>query len=251
MAYKKAYDYLKELARTHPKAFKLGNFSREYVRGEVNYTVNFAIDLPFTRGRASVMFETRYFTNDTYRKSFIESLDKMILNSNYKNLKDDLTCGHDNIFAAWSIYKEGFSYTAGKIGLTKASTFFNNMPKELKDVNAVLILNRNVVLEEVNSFVTSQVYQFVDYNTCLSAINEIRQTISSHINKQLASHLTESSKFTFTTSLMPRNMYAKAILNVVDGDSFEFQAGYLSYLMPFIEPVDDTVTNNNTTDFDL
>ena len=28
MAYKKAYDYLKELARTHPKAFKLGNFNR-------------------------------------------------------------------------------------------------------------------------------------------------------------------------------------------------------------------------------
>lgn len=251
MTYKKAYDYLKEFARTHPKAFKLDNFSRWAAHSKVHYTVTFDIELPFTRGKATIMFDTQYFTNNTYCESFIESIDEMILNSDYNHLKDYLVRGDDIITTMWYLYKEGFALEANKIGLTNVSTFFNNMPTDIIDYVTVAITNRNQVLEEINSFVTSQVYQFDDYDSFVGNINKLSQTMASRINKQLASHLTESSKFTFTTSLMPRNMYAKAILNVVDGDSFEFQAGYLSYIMPYIELADDTVTNNNTADFDL
>ena len=58
MTREKAFNYLKELSKTHPKVFRLYSFYRDIneTDGQAYYLFEFTVKLPFTKTEVNITF---------------------------------------------------------------------------------------------------------------------------------------------------------------------------------------------------
>lgn len=249
MTHEKAYNYLKELAQTHPKAFKLYSLYRAVNAsdGQAYYLFEFDVNLPFTKSHASIIFNINELGDKEFVTNLTDKIDKLILGSDYDELINRLARDNGLLTVNWGLYRAGFEFYLKDYKLTKASTFFDKAP-ESSDVD---FEGEHLILAEINSIITTPVYRFADFDSFITEVNCMPSKPKAFCNKNIVSKLTEDDTFTFTSNFMYKPAHSIVRITKAQGDIIEFPVKYLEHLMPYVEFVDDTATNSNTADFDL
>lgn len=250
MTHEKAFNYLKELSKTHPKAFKLYSLYRAVndKDGQAYYLFEFDVNLPFTKAHASIIFNINELGDKEFVTNLTNKIDKLILGSDYDELINRLARGDDGLLTInWSLYRAGLEFYLRDYKLTQVSTFFDKVT-ESSDFD---FEGEHLILAEINSLVTTPTYRFADFDSFVTEVNCLPSKTKNYCNKNIVSKLAESDTFTFTSSFIYKPAHSIVRITKTQGDSFEFPVKYLDYLMPYVELVDDTVTNGNSTDFDL
>lgn len=250
MTHEKAYNYLKELAQTHPKAFKLYSLYRAVndKDGQAYYLFEFDVNLPFTKSHASIVFNINELGDKEFVTNLTDKIDKLILGSDYDELINRLARDNGLLTVNWGLYRAGLEFYLKDYKLTKVSIFFNKAP-ESSDVD---FEGEHLILAEINSLVTTPVYRFADFDSFITEVNCMPSKPKAFCNKNIVSKLTEDDTFTFTFTLNFMYKPAHSIVRITktQGDSFEFPVKYLEYLMPYVELVAVDV-NDTTVSFNL
>ena len=112
MTNNKAFNYLKELSETYPKAFRLYAFYRvvDDNTGEVGYLFEFDVTLPFTKLQASVTFDMSAWDDKALAETLTNKIDNMILASDYPELKDMMVYNDGSVTIDWSLYQASFEF---------------------------------------------------------------------------------------------------------------------------------------------
>lgn len=248
MTYKKAYNYLKELSKTHPKAFRLYSLYRAVNTedGQAYYLFEFDVNLPFTKSHASIIFSINELGDKEFVTNLTDKIDKLILGSDYDELINRLTRDNGLLTVNWDLYRAGLEFYLKDYKLTKASTFFDKV-FESSDVD---FEGEHLILAEINSLVTTPVYRFADFDSFITEVNCLPSKTKNYCNKNIVSKLVEDDTFTFTSNFMYKPAHSIVQITKTQGDSFEFPVKYLEYLMPYVELV-ATETNDTTVSYDL
>lgn len=236
MTYKKAYDYLKELSKTHPKAFRLYSFYRNVNTndGQAYYLFKFAVKLPFTKAEVNITFSINELGDKDFVADLTDKIDNIILGSDYNELKDMLAYNGGSIPINWSLYKAGFEFYLKNLNLTKVSTFFDKLRSNL-DLGE--IEGEHYVMAEINSLVTTPTYRFADFDGFVTEVNCLSSKAKNYCNKNIVSHLAEDDTFTFMSSFMYKPAHSIIRIIKTQGDIIEFPVKYLEFLMPYVELV--------------
>lgn len=247
MTEQKAYNYLKELSKTHPKAFRLYTLYRNIDSrdGQAYYSFEFAVKLPFTKLDASITFNINELGDKDFVADLTNKIDNIILGSDYDELIIRLTRDNGLLTINWSLYKAGFEFYLKNLKLTKVSTFFDKV-SELSDIG---IEGEQHVLGEINSLMTSPVYRFANFDSFVTEVNCLPSKAKNYCNKNIVSKFTETDTFTFTSSFMYKPAHSIIRITKNQGDIVEFPAKYLEFLMPYVELIPNMQANN--TSFDL
>lgn len=248
MTYEKAFNYLKELSKTHPKAFKLYSLYRavNVSDGQAYYLFEFDVNLPFTKSHASIIFNINELGDKDFVTNLTDKIDKLILGSDYDELINRLARDNGLLTVNWGLYRAGLEFYLKDYKLTKASTFFDKAP-ESSDVD---FEGEHLILAEINSLVTTPVYRFADFDSFITEVNCMPSKPKAFCNKNIVSKLTEDDTFTFTLNFMYKPAHSIVRITKTQGDSFEFPVKYLEYLMPYVELVAVDV-NDTTVSFNL
>ena len=249
MTHEKAFNYLKELSKTHPKAFKLYSLYRAVndKDGQAYYLFEFDVNLPFTKSHASIIFNINELGDKEFVTNLTDKIDKLILGSDYDELINRLARDNGLLTVNWGLYRAGLEFYLKDYKLTKVSIFFDKVPES----SGVDFEGEHLILAEINSLITTPVYRFADFDSFITEVNCMPSKPKAFYNKNIVSKLTEDDTFTFTSSFIYKPAHSIVRITKTQGDSFEFPVKYLEYLMPYVELVDDTATNSNTADFDL
>ena len=248
MTYKKAYNYLKELSKTHPKAFKLYSLYRAVndKDGQAYYLFEFDVNLPFTKSHASIVFNINELGDKEFVTNLTDKIDKLILGSDYDELINRLARGNGLLTVNWSLYRAGFEFYLKDYKLTKVSTFFDKVPES----SGVDFEGEHLILAEINSLVTTPTYRFADFDSFITEVNCLPSKTKAFCNKNIVPNFTEQDTFTFTSSFIYKPAHSIVRITKTQGDSFEFPVKYLEYLMPYVELVAVDV-NDTTVSFNL
>lgn len=248
MTHEKAYNYLKELAQTHPKAFKLYSLYRAVndKDGQAYYLFEFDVNLPFTKSHASIVFNINELGDKDFVINLTDKIDKLILGSDYDELINRLARDNGLLTVNWGLYRAGLEFYLKDYKLTKASTFFDKAP-ESSDVD---FEGEHLILAEINSLITTPVYRFADFDSFITEVNCMPSKPKAFCNKNIVSKLTEDDTFTFTSSFIYKLAHSIVRITKTQGDIIEFPVKYLEYLMPYVEPVAADV-NDTSVSFDL
>lgn len=248
MTHEKAFNYLKELSNTHPKAFKLYSLYRVVndKDGQAYYLFEFDVNLPFTKSHASIIFNINELGDKDFVTNLTDKIDKLILGSDYDELINRLARDNGLLTVNWGLYRAGLEFYLKDYKLTKASTFFDKAP-ESSDVD---FEGEHLILAEINSLVTTPVYRFADFDSFITEVNCMPSKPKAFCNKNIVSKLTEDDTFTFTLNFMYKPAHSIVRITKTQGDSFEFPVKYLEYLMPYVELVAVDV-NDTTVSFNL
>lgn len=241
----KTFVYLKELVETHPKAFTLNKIPRDVINGNTVNLFKFYVKLPFTKETVSITFNLNAWEDQSLVQNLADKIENMILASNNNNLKNQLLdYGYFEIY--WSAYSSDFGTYLQKQGLTDIKKFVDNVSAS---DNAYSIWGYDYILAEMNSIITTPTYCFDDYDGFVKSIDiGLSYNQKLFVKKHITSHFDKMSEFTFTTSFLHRNAFSVVRADITQGDTFEFSAKYLDYIMPYIKPV---ATINGNTNFDL
>lgn len=241
MTYEKAYNYLKELSKTHPKAFRLYALYRNINNdGQAYYLFEFAVKLPFTKLDASITFNINELGGKNFVADLTNKIDKIILGSDYDELKDMLARNDGLLTINWSLYKAGCEFYLKNLKLTKVSTFFDKVAESSNPD----IEGEQHVLGEINSLMTSPVYRFANFDDFVTEVNCLPSKAKSYCNKNIVSKFTKDDTFTFTSSFMYKPAHSIIRITKTQGDIVEFPAKYLEFLMPYVELEQNTQVNN-------
>lgn len=248
MTHEKAFNYLKELSKTRPKAFKLYSLYRavNVSDGQAYYLFEFDVNLPFTKSHASIIFNINELGDKEFVTNLTDKIDKLILGSDYDELINRLARDNGLLTVNWGLYRAGLEFYLKDYKLTKASTFFDKAP-ESSDVD---FEGEHLILAEINSLVTTPVYRFADFDSFITEVNCMPSKPKAFCNKNIVSKLTEDDTFTFTLNFMYKPAHSIVRITKTQGDSFEFPVKYLEHLMPYVEPVAADV-NDTSVSFDL
>lgn len=249
MTHEKAFNYLKELSKTHPKAFKLYSLYRAVndKDGQAYYLFEFDVNLPFTKSHASIIFNINELGDKEFVTNLTDKIDKLILGSDYDELINRLARDNGLLTVNWSLYRAGLEFYLKDYKLTQVSTFFDKVTES----NGVDFEGEHLILAEINSLITTPVYHFTDFDGFVTEVNCLPSKTKAFCNKNIVPKFTEHDTFTFTSNFMYKPAHSIVRITKTQGDSFEFPVKYLEHLMPYVELVGDAVTNNNSTDFDL
>lgn len=232
MTYEKAYNYLKELSKTYPKAFCLYALYRNINNDDqAYYSFEFAVKLPFTKLDASITFNINELGDKDFVVDLTNKIDNIILRSDYDELIIRLTQDDGLLTINWSLYKAGFDFYLKNLKLTKVSSFFDKV-SELSDID---IEGEQHVLGEINSLMTSPVYRFANFDDFVTEVNCLPSKAKNYCNKNIVSHLAEDDTFTFTSSFMYKPAHSIIRITKTQGDIVEFPAKYLEFLMPYVK----------------
>ena len=248
MTHEKAFNYLKELSKTHPKAFKLYSLYRAVndTDGQAYYLFEFDVNLPFTKSHASIVFNINELGDKEFVTNLTDKIDKLILGSDYDELINRLARDNGLLTVNWGLYRAGLEFYLKDYKLTKVSTFFDKVP-ESSDVD---FEGEHLILAEINSLVTTPVYRFADFDSFITEVNCMPSKPKAFCNKNIVSKLTEDDTFTFTLNFMYKPAHSIVRITKTQSDSFEFPVKYLEYLMPYVELVAVDV-NDTTVSFNL
>lgn len=248
MTYEKAFNYLKELSKTHPKAFKLYSLYRAVndKDGQAYYLFEFDVNLPFTKSHASIIFNINELGDKNFVTNLTDKIDKLILRSDYDELINRLARDNGLLTINWGLYRAGLEFYLKDYKLTKVSTFFDKVTES----SAVDFEGEHLILAEINSIITTPVYRFADFDSFITEVNCMPSKPKAFCNKNIVSKLTEDDTFTFTLNFMYKPAHSIVRITKTQGDSFEFPVKYLEYLMPYVELVAVDV-NDTTVSFNL
>ena len=246
MTYKKAYNYLKELSKTHPKAFRLFYIYRNIGSdGQAYYLFKFAAKLPFTKSEVDIEFSINELGDKDFVADLTDKIDNIILASDYDELKDMLAYSRGFLTVSWDLYKDGLEIYLKNLNLTKVSTFFD----KVFEPTAVDIKGEHLIFIEINSLITTPVYHFTDFDRFVTEVNCLPSKAKAYCNKNIVSKLTEFDTFTFTSSFIYKPAHSIVRITKTQGDIVEFPTKYLEFLMPYVELIPNMQANN--TSFDL
>lgn len=246
MTYKKAYNYLKELSKTHPKAFRLFYIYRNIGSdGQAYYLFKFAAKLPFTKSEVDIEFSINELGDKDFVADLTDKIDNIILASDYDELKDMLAYSRGFLTVSWDLYKDGLEIYLKNLNLTKVSTFFD----KVFEPTAVDIKGEHLIFIEINSLITTPVYHFTDFDRFVTEVNCLPSKAKNYCNKNIVSKLTEFDTFTFTSSFIYKPAHSIVRITKTQGDIVEFPTKYLEFLMPYVELIPNMQANN--TSFDL
>lgn len=248
MTYEKAFNYLKELSKTHPKAFKLYSLYRAVndKDGQAYYLFEFDVNLPFTKSHASIVFNINELGDKEFVTNLTDKIDKLILGSDYDELINRLARDNGLLTVNWGLYRAGLEFYLKDYKLTKVSIFFDKVPES----SGVDFEGEHLILAEINSIITTPVYRFADFDSFITEVNCMPSKPKAFYNKNIVSKLTEDDTFTFTSNFMYKPAHSIVRITKTQGDSFEFPVKYLEYLMPYVELVAVDV-NDTTVSFNL
>lgn len=248
MAHEKAFNYLKELSKTHPKAFKLYSLYRAVNAsdGQAYYLFEFDVNLPFTKSHASIIFNINELGDKEFVTNLTDKIDKLILGSDYDELINRLARDNGLLTVNWGLYRAGLEFYLKDYKLTKVSTFFDKVPES----SGVDFEGEHLILAEINSIITTPVYRFADFDSFITEVNCMPSKPKAFCNKNIVSKLTEDDTFTFTSNFMYKPAHSIVRITKAQGDIIEFPVKYLEHLMPYVEPVAADV-NDTTVSFDL
>lgn len=236
----KTFVYLKELVETHPKAFTLNKITRDVINGNTVNLFKFNVKLPFTKADVTITFNLNAWEDKSLVETLADKIENMILASNNNNLKNQLL---DNgcFELYWSANSSDFGTYLRKQCLTDIKNFVS---KVTTNDNAYSIWGYDYILAEMNSIITTPVYCFDDYEGFVKGLDyKLSYNQRLFVDKHIAKHFEKTSEFTFTTSFLYRNAFSVIRADMTHGDSFEFSAKYLDYIMPYIKLVNATPTN--------
>lgn len=246
MTYKKAYNYLKELSKTHPKAFRLFYIYRNIGSdGQAYYLFKFAAKLPFTKSEVDIEFSINELGDKDFVADLTDKIDNIILASDYDELKDMLAYSRGFLTVSWDLYKDGLEIYLKNLNLTKVSTFFD----KVFEPTAVDIEGEHLIFIEINSLITTPVYHFTDFDRFVTEVNCLPSKAKNYCNKNIVSKLTEFDTFTFTSSFIYKPAHSIVRITKTQGDIVEIPTKYLKFLMPYVELIPNMQANN--TSFDL
>ena len=242
MTREKAYNYLKELSTTHPKAFRLYSLYRDIneTNGQAYYLFEFAVKLPFTKTEVNITFSINELGGKDFVADLTDKIDNIILGSDYDELKDMLARNDGLITINWSLYKAGCEFYLKNLKLTKASTFFD----KVSEPSNIDILGEHLIMAEINSLITSPVYRFANFDHFVTEVNCLPSKTKNYCNKNIVSKLAEDDTFTFTSSFMYKPAHSIIRITKTQGDIVEFPAKYLEFLMPYVELEQNMQTND-------
>ena len=245
MTYKKEFNYLKELSKTHPKAFRLYTLYRNIDNdGQAYYLFEFAVKLPFTKLDASIAFNINELGDKDFVADLTNKIDNIILGSDYPELKDMFAYNDGLVTINWSLYKAGFEFYLKNLKLTKVSAFFD----KVFESNTTDIEGEQHVLGEINSLMTSPVYRFANFDGFVTEVNCLQSKAKNYCNKNIVSHLAGDDTFTFTSSFMYKPAHSIVRITKTQGDIVEFPAIYLEFLMPYVKLEQNTQVNDTVYD---
>lgn len=235
MIEQKAFNYLKELSQTHPKAFRLYSLYRgiNASDGQAYYLFEFAVKLPFTKSEVDIEFSINELGDRDFVADLTDKIDNIILGSDYDELKDMLARNDGLVTISWDLYKAGCEFYLKNLKLTKVSTFFDNV----SEPTAVDIEGEHLIFIEINSLITTPVYHFTDFDRFVTEVNCLPSKAKAYCNKNIVPKLAEHDTFTFTSSFIYKPAHSIVRITKTHGDSFEFTVKYLDYIMPYVEPV--------------
>lgn len=247
MAHEKAFNYLKELSKTHPKAFKLYSLYRAVNAsdGQAYYLFEFDVNLPFTKSHASIVFNINELGDKEFVTNLTDKIDKLILGSDYDELINRLARDNGLLTVNWGLYRAGLEFYLKNYKLTKVSTFFDKVPES----SGVDFEAEHLILAEINSLITTPVYRFADFDSFITEVNCMPSKPKAFCNKNIVSKLTEDDTFTFTSSFIYKPAHSIVRITKTQGDIVELPTKYLEFLMPYVELIPNMQANN--TSFDL
>lgn len=248
MTHEKAFNYLKELSKTHPKAFKLYSLYRAVNAsdGQAYYLFEFDVNLPFTKSHASIVFNINELGDKEFVTNLTDKIDKLILGSDYDELINRLARDNGLLTVNWSLYRAGLELYLKDYKLTQVSTFFD----KVSESSAVDIEGEHLIFIEINSLITTPVYHFANFDRFVTEVNCLPSKPKAFCNKNIVPKFAEDDTFTFTSSFIYKPAHSIVRITKTQGDSFEFPVKYLEHLMPYVEPV-VTETNDTTVSYDL
>lgn len=246
MVEQKAFNYLKELAQTHPKAFRLFYIYRNIDSdGQAYYLFKFAAKLPFTKSEVDIAFSIDELGGKDFVADLTDKIDNIILGSDYDELKDMLARNDGLLTVSWSLYRAGLEFYLKNLNLTQVSTFFD----KVSESSAVDIEGEHLIFIEINSLITTPVYHFTDFDRFVTEVNCLPSKAKAYCNKNIVPKLAEDDTFTFTSSFMYKPAHSIVRITKTQGDIVEFPTKYLEFLMPYVELIPNMQANN--TSFDL
>lgn len=247
MTHEKAFNYLKELSKTHSKAFRLYSLYRAVNTedGQAYYLFEFDVNLPFTKSHASIIFNINELGDKEFVTNLTDKIDKLILGSDYDELINRLARDNGLLTVNWGLYRAGLEFYLRDYKLTQVSTFFDKVT-ESSDFD---FEGEHLVLAEINSLITTPVYHFTNFYGFVTDVNCLPSKARNYCNKNIVSTLAESDTFTFTSSFIYKPAHSIVRITKTQGDIVEFPTKYLEFLMPYVELIPNMQANN--TSFDL
>lgn len=248
MTYEKAFNYLKELSKKHPKAFRLDNLYRDVnsTNGQAYYLFEFDVNLPFTKSHASIIFSINDLGDKEFVTNLTDKIDKLILGSDYDELINRLARNNGLLTVNWGLYRAGLEFYLKDYKLTKVSTFFDKVT-ESSDVD---FEGEHLISAEMNLLVTTPAYRFTNFDHFVTEVNCLPSKARNYCNKNIVSHLAEDDTFTFTSSFMYKPAHSIVRITKTQGDIIEFPVKYLEFLMPYVE-FEQSMQTDNKASFDL
>lgn len=247
MTEQKTFNYLKELSRTHPKAFRLCCIYRDINKNDdrAYYLFEFAAKLPFTKSEVNITFSINELGDKDFVADLTGKIDEIISASDYDELKARLAYDEGLLTIYWSLYRAGFEFYLKNLNMTRVSTFFD----KVSESSAVDIDAEHLIFIEINSLITTPVYHFVNFDRFVTEVNCLPSKARNYCNKSIVSKLAESDTFTFTSSFIYKPAHSIVRITKTQGDIVEFPTKYLEFLMPYVELIPNMQANN--TNFDL
>lgn len=248
MTHEKAFNYLKELSKTHPKAFRLYSLYRAVNTedSQAYYLFEFDANLPFTKSHASIIFNINELGDKKFVTNLTDKIDKLILGSDYNELINRLARDNGLLTVNWGLYRAGLEFYLKDYKLTQVSTFFDKTT-ESSDID---FEGEHLVLAEINSLVTTPTYRFTDFDSFITEVNCLPSKTKAFCNKNIVSKLAEDDTFTFTSNFMYKPAHSIVRITKTQGNIIEFPVKYLEHLMPYVGQV-ATEANDTTVSFDL
>lgn len=248
MTEQKTFNYLKELSKTHPKAFRLYSLYRDInsANGQAYYLFKFAVRLPFTKTEVDITFSINELGDKDFVADLTDKIDNIILGSDYNELKDMLARNDGLVTISWDLYKAGCEFYLKNLKLTQVSTFFD----KVSESSAVDIEGEHLIFIEINSLITTPVYHFTNFDRFVTEVNCLPSKAKAYCNKNIVSKLAESDTFTFTSSFIYKPAHSILRITKTQGDIIEFPTKYLEFLMPYVE-LEQSMLTDDKASFDL
>lgn len=247
MTHEKAFNYLKELSKTHPKAFRLFYIYRNIDSdGRAYYLFKFAAKLPFTKTEVDITFSINELGDKDFVANLTDKIDNIILGSDYDELKDMLARNNGLVTISWDLYKAGCEFYLKNLKLKQVSTFFD----KVSESSAVDIEGEHLIFIEINSLITTPVYHFTNFDRFVIEVNCLPSKAKAYCNKNIVSKLAESDTFTFTSSFIYKPAHSIVRITKTQGDIIEFPTKYLEFLMPYVE-LEQSMLTDDKASFDL
>lgn len=247
MTEQKTFNYLKELSKTHPTAFRLFYIYRNIDSdGHAYYLFKFAVRLPFTKTEVDIVFSIDELGDKDFVANLTDKIDNIILGSDYDELHNMFARNDGLLTVSWDLYKAGFEFYLKNLKLTQVSTFFD----KVSESSAVDIEGEHLIFIEINSLITTPVYHFTNFDRFVTEVNCLPSKAKAYCNKNIVSKLAESDTFTFTSSFIYKPAHSIVRITKTQGDIIEFPTKYLEFLMPYVE-LEQSMQTDDKASFDL